>query len=327
MSQETMNVSSLPNFVAGEFTVCNFGTLEGSRRFRDDDSAIEVKVTHQWITELMCIHCILRCPDDTLWIGDSSNKMLQHIKLEKDKVTVLWSYNTPIFGIVDISGNILLSTGETKLKLTNDKTKKITNSVFNIAPFISRDLHISKDKRVIITARSPGPAFTSTGRGVVIVMDQAGNRLNEYEHDSNNKRLFTIPYKITSTNNGNMCVVDSLDDEGRSRVVVIDKDGYTKGIYTSQHINTSGKPSEFQGITTTPSGTMFVTDWENKAVHILNINGDFMSYCSVSDFGNKRPHSLFALSPSPRFFIGCTSSGDGSEPLSANLYELEYSGI
>lgn len=240
---------------------------------------------------------------------------------------MLSSYNTPIFGIVDISGNILLSTGETKMKLTNDKTKKITSSVFNIAPFISRDLHISKDKRVIITARSSGPAFTSTGRSVVIVMDQAGNRLNEYEHDSNNKRLFTIPYKITSTNNGNMCVVDSLDDEGRSRVVVIDKDGYTKGIYTGQHINTSGKPSEFQGITTTPSGTMFVTDWENKAVHILNINGDFMSYCSVSDFGNKRPHSLFALSPSPRFFIGCTSSGDGPEPLSANLYELEYSGI
>lgn len=58
MSQETTDMSSLPNFVLGEFTGLNFGKLEGIKGLKEHHSKVELKVTNQLTTGIENIHII-----------------------------------------------------------------------------------------------------------------------------------------------------------------------------------------------------------------------------------------------------------------------------
>lgn len=329
MYQGTMSINYLPNFEPGEMQVLNFGKLEGIRRLKEPKH--KLKVTNQFTTELNSIHFIVQCHNGTLWIADSAYRILQNIKLhEKQNARVLSSFNIEIYGLVEISSNnILVSTGEARLKLIYGRTKLITKSVFNVAPFASRDVHITKDQKVIITARSPGPAFPVSGKRIVMVFNQAGNRLLKYEFDSNSKPLFSIPLSVTSTSNGNICVIDRLYEDGRGRVVMISQEGKTIGIYTGHRdVNTKVKPFKPDDILVTPLDYIVLTDPENHLVHILNSDGDFISYHCVHDIGIGYPYSI-ALSASGHLFIGCGNHirEDRIENFRAKLYDIEYSGI
>ncbi|CAC5402847.1 unnamed protein product [Mytilus coruscus] len=191
-----------------EFTMLNFGKLEDSKGLREDHSKVALKVTNEWTTELENVHIIGRCPDGTLWMTDNINKVLHHIALEEDDVKVLSRMSSIKIGglLVDKAGNIIVSTLKTSLKETNESTQKLTNSVFDTTPFITTHIHITKDQKVLISARS-----SSGRRRVFIEMDGAGKGLIKYENDSTNTPLFTDPYKVTSTSNGNIFVVLSLD--------------------------------------------------------------------------------------------------------------------
>lgn len=324
--QDNMTVSSFPNFVPAEFTVFNFGSLEGKKRFRENHSQIKFKVTNQWTTDLRNIHYITRCLDGSLWIADNKNEVLQHVKLENDNVKVLSSFSMQIFGLVDISNNIFVSTRTSILKSVNERTKQIKDSAFNVYPMTSRDVHITRDRKVIISAISSG-SDTRRSTSSLIVIDQAGKLINKHERDRNNKRLFTLPYKVTSTRNGNICVVDRIYSDGQARVVVIGQEGKIKGVYTGhQYINTEDKPFKPQGILATPADNILVTDWDNHGIHILTRDGEFILFYSLKDIGIQYPFSL-AMSTSGKIFIGCTEFF----PLPflkyfrGKLYEVEYS--
>lgn len=329
MSQNS--IYSCPIFVPGKFTLLNFGTLEESRRFRKHHSIAELKVTNQWTTELKDVHFIVECNDSTLWIADFTNYVMQHVKLEKDKVKILSVFDNPIFGIVDISDNILVSTGlESNLKLINGKTHKVTDSVYDISPFIPGDVFVNKDQKVFVTGTFPWSASPPTGRVlscIVAVMDQTGKRLIQYEKDSKNKPLFTYPFRVASTRNGNVFVVDSLDKDFRGRVVVMDPVGNIKGIYTGHpEVNTEHKPFTPSDLFATPSDYILVVDWKIHVVHILNNESEFVSYYCLDDIGIRYPTNL-ALSKSGRLYIGAGLGEKSQHNFRAKIYEVEYSGI
>ncbi|CAC5408262.1 UTP6 [Mytilus coruscus] len=112
-------------------------------------------------------------------------------------------------------------------------------------------------------------------------MDETGNRVREYEHDSNNKPLFSLPRRIvTSTSNGNIWVVDLYDKSFRGRVVVLGQAGNIVQIYT-------GHPDvNFQ---TNDEGMMF-------------------------------PYSL-ALSGPAQFYIGCATPEYSPPSAKAKLFK------
>ncbi|CAC5382142.1 unnamed protein product [Mytilus coruscus] len=271
-------------------------------------------------------------------------KQKSEIKLEISKEYTTDLINIHLIAIWGIgkthSNNILVTTDETKLKQINTVTGEITDSRYDVKPLYPLGIQVTSDHRVIIGAWSRGKAFPATGRRVVVVMDQEGKQLKEYEHDNHKKplfslptfltstkRLFTYPAFVTSTSKGNICVVDILDNDGRGKVVILSPGGDILGTYTGHpDVNTEKDPFTPAGILTTPSDNIVVTDGNNHLLHILSDQGQIITYYNLSDMGIIYPHSL-ALSTTGTIYIGCASKKESPDTTKAKLYELNYSGF
>ncbi|XP_076078798.1 uncharacterized protein LOC143048815 [Mytilus galloprovincialis] len=317
------NFESISDCIKGEYLVSKFNQLNTN----DLDEKNSFKVYKQYTTDIRKMTILTELSDQTLLITDNSAKVIQRIKFEETSVQVIANFNIKIFGIaVSPSGDILVSTGNTRLKVLNIKTGEITNSVYKVNPLFSCNIHVTKDNKVIIGAKSLGPAFPATERRVVIAMDRQGKILKDHEHDSNNKPFFTYPDSITSTSNGNIFVVDWLDAGGRGRVVVLGQGGDVIQIYSGHpDVNTEKHPFKPRYLLTMASGSIIVSDTKN-ALHILNNCGQFISYHNLLDIGIERSYSL-SLSLSGHLYIGCTCKHGCSDTYKAKLYELEYYGL
>ncbi|XP_071121368.1 uncharacterized protein [Mytilus edulis] len=300
---------------------------------------IKLEISKVYTTDLNNIHLKAVCSDGSMWMGDNLRSKLQHVKLMGNRTEVITSQNTQIYGMAKThSNNILVIPDDgTKLKLINTVTGEITDSRYDVKPLDPIGVHVTSDHRVIIGAGSGGDAFSATGRGVVVVMDQEGKQLKEYEHINHKKqlfslprfltstkRLFTFPVRVTTTSNGNICVVDWLDKDYRGRVVVLSPGGDVLGTYTGQpDVNTVKKPFKPKGILTTPSDNILVTDVNNNLLHILTDQGQSITYYNLRDMRILYPHSL-ALSTTGTIYIGCVNKSGSPK---AKLYELNFSGF
>ncbi|CAC5408261.1 unnamed protein product [Mytilus coruscus] len=225
---------------------------------------------------------------------------------------------------VTSSNNSLLSVvGDPRLKLLNGSTRQISDSKYNVAPLWTCGIHVTRDQKVVVGAVTTGTLFMGTGSQMVIVMDEKGIRVKQYELDNNKKPLFTFPYRITSTGDGNICVVDVLDSSYRGRVVVLGQAGNIVQIYNGHHdVNSPEKPFRPSGIVTTPANNIVVADCDNHTLHILSCAGAVFIYIMTDDVGIRFPYSL-ALSGQGHLYIGCATT----DSVKAKLYQVQYSGL
>ncbi|XP_052082404.1 uncharacterized protein LOC127720032 [Mytilus californianus] len=305
-------------------------------------SKIKFEISKEYITDLTDIHLIGVCSDGSMWIGDSIRSTLQHVILTENRTEVITSLNIQIFGMAKThSNNFLVTTDSTKIKLINTVKGQITDSMYDVKPLYPICVHVTSDQNVIIGAKSPGENYSTTGRRVVVVLDQEGKQLKEYcnrkkrlfdlpriltstKHD---KHFFNYPRRITSDSNGNICFVDWFSDDRRGQVVVLSPEGDILGIYTGHSdVNTNNNPFTPVGILTTPSDNIVVTDLNNHLLHILTNQGQIITYYNLRDMGILHPYSL-ALSTSGTIYIGCVNAPGSKTTTKAKLYELKFSGF
>ncbi|CAC5408260.1 unnamed protein product [Mytilus coruscus] len=285
----------------------------------------EIKSIRQFPTEFTHISKVLSSSDDSAWIVHSSAKLMQHVKLTKGSIQVLSEFKMHVGDMAYMSKNeIFLSVGGTPwLELLDERIGIISVTYYNFKPLWTRGIHVTRDQKIIVGAVTPGLAITFSRRRLVIVMDMDGNVLRQYESDCNKKQLFTFPYRITSTSNGNIWVVDKLATSGRGRVIVLGQTAGVIQIYNGHpDVNSQSKPFTPTGILTTPADNVVVADSACNTLHILNCDGKFMTYIRTDGIGIRYPYSL-AMSRPGHFIIGCASTGS----MKANLYQLQYSGF
>lgn len=155
---------------------------------------------------------------------------------------------------------------------------------------------------------TPLPLTDDSRRGVMI-LDMKGTFMRMVEYDVDNKRLFSVPAVIKSNINGDICVVDTTHFFYEGRVVVLGVWGNLKWIYTGHpyiNSNTTFTPSD---IATTTTGFVLVTDFKNDTIHVLSINGDFVTHFSEKDVV-ARPLSLY-IDNEDKVLIGCSGSDEG----------------
>lgn len=277
---------------------------------------IEFTVMKKYAIDTNDIHYIVMPSDNTLWIGDNISMKIQHVKISDDKVTVMSSIRSEIYGLaISPTGSIFAVISGSSLKMINEKAGKTEESTISLHPWELTCVHVTSDKKIILGGQKGG-------RGVVIVMNLDGKRLKKYEND-NDKQMFKYPERIITTKNSSIFITDWRDH----RVVVIRPGGgdvrYFKG---HPKINSENKHFVTKDVTVTPQDNVLILDCNTDYLHILNNVGDFIGDVNLSKIEVIRPFSL-ALSPSGNIFIGCLGDGKYRMEAQATLYELQYIGV
>lgn len=205
------------------------------------------------------------------------------------------------------------------LSLTNDK-------------LMFYSIHAANDNDIIV-------GFTNTQRnstGFLELRDiNYASKVRRVECDcGSDKKLFTLPKKITTDINGDIFVIDQLAYS--KRVVSIGKWGQSKWTYSGhQSLNrvSSAEEEEVQvledakrnfnfrfrehedkegdffpnDIVTTSSGLVLVSEKTTNAIHVLSKDGQFICNC-LSDGVIIAPVSI-CFNKKGQLMIGCSDSG------------------
>ncbi|CAC5400463.1 unnamed protein product [Mytilus coruscus] len=157
------------------------------------------------------------------------------------------------------------------------------------------------------------------------MMNKKGDKEFVYKHDQHSPTLITVPKRITSTNNGNIHVVDQISEDFSGKVVVLGHDGHLIYKYSGLSATNNTSPFKPRHIVTTPSDNVVVIDRDIPILHILNNNGHFVSYFNTEEIGIQFPYSL-AFNTTGHLYIGCTK-GAGHKSTEAKLYETNIAGF
>ncbi|XP_071170096.1 uncharacterized protein [Mytilus edulis] len=306
---------SVPIFNPGEITQFNVGVLQNDE-IQSTELGVAIVINKRYQTNLSCVNYICSDPDTTLWIGSCTDKVLQKVKPAGNKINIISSRSANVIGMdVTQSNNLLISTEESRLKQISN-TGTLTDTVYNVSPFRSSGVHITSDNKVLV-----GGVYYD--RKVVILMNQNGDRERVYEHDQHKQPIFTLPWRITSTSNGNIHVVDIVKGD-ICKVVVLGEGGDIINIYTGDTEINKDIPFYPTDIVTTPRDNVIAADWGTSTLHILNNAGLLMTCNKTSHINIISPWSL-ALTPTGQLYIGCLSS-EGNTTKNAKIYDVTISG-
>ncbi|VDI50159.1 Hypothetical predicted protein [Mytilus galloprovincialis] len=306
------------SFLPGQMSPYHMGSLQIV------SNVITINIVKQFQTDMSELFNITVSPDRSLWISD--NSVLQKVKPVKHKLIVESTMKMEIYGTAaTVSGDILMVTHGPVLKQISGRTGKITDSVYRVNKLFNTAIHVTKDGKVIVGVKDGGKSWPATGRRAIVVMNQKGDHETIYEHDKNNIRIFTYPESVTSTDNGNICVVDWLSDDCRGRVVVLSQDGDILQIFRGHpDINNESKPYRPMQIITTPSDNLIVTQLNLYIFYILNNCGHLITHCNVGEMSIQRPYSLCFTKTPGQLYIGCTKVAGSSDK--GKLFEVNING-
>lgn len=116
------------------------------------------------------------------------------------------------------------------------------------------------------------------GTGKVTRYDQTGGLIQTIQYDNKGQELFLEPYSITDNNNGDFVVSDSL----RKAVVVTKYGGKHRFSYTGHPLALEFRPSR---ICTDALSHILVCDVLTKSIHLIDKDGQFLSYLLVKPEG------------------------------------------
>ncbi|XP_052099614.1 uncharacterized protein LOC127734057 [Mytilus californianus] len=145
------------------------------------------------------------------------------------------------------------------------------------------------------------PPSKESHRGVML-LNENGNTIQTFEL-KNDK--FNVPNVITTNINGDICVIDSTGTNWEGRVIVLESLGKFKWMYKGHNgINTEHtfSPRDIVAIST---GDIFVSDEKSSAVHVLSMDGIFITTIGEQD-GIQNPVGL-SIDNEKRMLIGCSN--------------------
>ncbi|XP_063420854.1 tripartite motif-containing protein 46-like [Mytilus trossulus] len=172
--------NALPKFIPGEITQANVGVLQSDERKSTELSVdMVINKTHQ--TDLSTVTYLYPSihHEKSMWIACSKDKVLKKVRPEKNKLKVIFSINTTVYGIAVLPSNdVLLSSGRTTLQQLRVTTGKLTDSSYNVDPLLSTGIHITSSNKVVV-----GGYHGKLGRQAVFVINNRGVRETVYEYD------------------------------------------------------------------------------------------------------------------------------------------------
>lgn len=150
--------------------------------------------------------------------------------------------------------------------------------------------------------------ITDESRRHVARINMDGERIDTIEYDNENRRLFTLPYRVSENKNLDICVIDRTSDSS-GRLVILDNYGAIKCIY-----NSNGDPKFIpNGVTCDAKGRIIISDYWDK-IHILDNDGQLLQYLITEKNKIEYPQSI-GIDNKGFLWVGCEAG---------NVYVLKY---
>lgn len=138
-------------------------------------------------------------------------------------------------------------------------------TLFSTADWNARGIGCTASGHIIL-----GLQKLNTGK--VAIFDKAGRVLKEIVHNKQGRALYSNPYYVIESTNGDLCAADIV----LAAVVVVDSDGGFKFTYTG---NPSGDGRfDPHGIAADSLSNLVVADWITRQLHFIDENGHFLRY-------------------------------------------------
>ncbi|XP_071132941.1 uncharacterized protein [Mytilus edulis] len=281
----------------------------------------KLEITRKYVSEYDVIQFLISGPDNSLWYSININKkVLEKVTLAEEQLESLSSKEIMVYGLAFVPGyGLLLSTDHETLKIIPENSDEIQDSRFAVDSLEPKCIHVTKDNKLAIGAISKGPLYPASGQRVVILMDMEGNKLSTFEFNQKGERLFTNPWGIASTTNGNVFILDRTDSNCDGRLVILKRDdGSVIDIYNGRE----GKNFVPRGILATEADNIIITDTDDPEIslHILDNCGKLISYYNTRDIGIECPFSMTFSANGHLYIGGTTSEGSGNK---AELFEID----
>ncbi|CAC5418592.1 unnamed protein product [Mytilus coruscus] len=254
MPNINLNHSQPKMFVPGKILQSYFGSIQEEIH---KDKIIRIEAIKEYTTELSLVTNLIKCSENTFWIHSGNPNTIQKVTLQPDsRIKVLSRYHARAY--LTRNGDLLISDHTSNLKILIRNENELTTSIYHFQPFITMAIHINDENQLIVGAVKKIPIdYSVPGGGFVMVMDMDGNIEAKYEFDRKNESLLTNLISITTTNNGNIFIIDITTEDDRGRVVLLEK-GTVLNIYSGHaDINSKNYPFKPDSIVATPNDNVF----------------------------------------------------------------------
>ncbi|CAG2249104.1 unnamed protein product [Mytilus edulis] len=310
----------LPTFVPGKEKIQDFylGAFKEADVF---------KVINQYKTALPFIQNLVCCEDGAILIGHYFSHRLHKLKLTNESLFQMSIIEINSFNMAFLpSGDLLLSTKESSLKILSCSTRKVEPTKYSVSPLITIAVHVTGDQRILVGAREDQPKpFPVNGPRLLIVLNIDGKKEKAYHIDNKGKPIFTLPYRITTDKENNIYVIDIQDVDRTGRIVALDKSSGVRWIYSGHPDINKEQIFRPKDLVVTKSNNIILADGTNHHLHIVNTSGHCIHYLSTKDqLGIELPFCL-DIDNTDTLYIGCYTYQD--EPEKENIYTVQISGF
>lgn len=138
-------------------------------------------------------------------------------------------------------------------------------------------------------------------KGKVNRYNQTAQLIQTIQQDKRGMHLYKKPNYITENNNGDVVVSDYWS----CAVVVTDQGGMHRFSYTG---HPSGSLFWPRGICTDAMSHILVCDLRTDTIHMLNLDGHFLSHLSIKPVGKSLPYCLSFDANTHRLWVGSYNS-------------------
>ncbi|XP_022296617.2 uncharacterized protein LOC111106294 [Crassostrea virginica] len=244
------------------------------RELLDESKVINtIKTRHRYSRNVTCLN------EEQIWTSAERNAYINCFDIQGvlQKTIQTKSGGFPWDIAVDTTGALLYCDGKTRTvyKVKNDQTE----AIITLQEWKPINLCVTSFGDLLITMYSVDKTQTK-------VVRYSGSTVKQtIQFDKEGQPLYSgngyIKY-ISENRNLDICVAD----HGAGAVVVVNQAGKLRFRYTGHPSPTKNKPFKPYGITTDSQGRILTADRNNRCIHILDTDGQFLRYIDNCDLIN-----------------------------------------
>nr|XP_034322035.1 uncharacterized protein LOC105320891 [Crassostrea gigas] len=223
------------------------------------------------INHLRSVSCL---NEDNIWTSGESNEIkCFNVKGDLIQTVKQTSEKFPDDIAIDSDGRLLYLIGATR---TLNKVKKgQTEVLISFLGWVPLNLCVTSTGDLLVTMYSDD----KTQSKVVRYSGFKEKQSIQYDKGHPLYSWGTTIKHISQNRNHDICVADC----GAGAVVVVNQDGKLRWKYTGHSSVTKGKAFKPRGITTDSQSRILTVNFNNRCIHILDQNGEFLRYINNCD--------------------------------------------